>query len=268
MLSTPTQLLGLSQAQLNLLEVCPRKFQHIYLEQLKTALDPQDEEKQILGSRFHLLMQQQEMGLPIQSFLQADAQLQSWMANVVNAAPEIFTAAIDNQTFRESEHYRTLQVQDYLLTVIYDLLIADSQQAQIFDWKTSTHLPNHDKLAENWQTRLYMYVLAETSAYLPEQISMTYWFVQSEEKPQKIKFSYNSQQHQKTANQLNQLLSQLSHWLEDYQQNKLFPQLGIAKSALCNNCQFASKCLRIPVSESKPNPTSLPNLDNIQEVSI
>ncbi|MEL6502777.1 MAG: PD-(D/E)XK nuclease family protein, partial [Cyanobacteria bacterium J06623_1] len=66
--STQNQLLRLSQGQLNLLETCPRKFQNTYLEQLRPPANPEYEEKQLLGSRFHLLMQQREMGLKIRSF--------------------------------------------------------------------------------------------------------------------------------------------------------------------------------------------------------
>lgn len=267
MLSTTTQLLRLSQGQLNLLEACPRKFQHTYLEQLNSPTNPEHEERQTLGSRFHLLMQQREMGLPIDSFLQADPQLQSWMAGFADAAPEILMSANDNQTFRESEHYRTLQVQDYLLTVVYDLLIADNQQAQILDWKTYPKPPHKRKLESNWQTRLYMYVLAETSAYSPENISMTYWFVQSEGKPQNIKFNYNTTQHIKTAKKLNQLLNQLTNWLEDYQNyNKQFPQVAEG-SKTCDYCQFAQRCDRTAVTEETAK-DFLPNIDSIQEVSL
>ncbi|BAZ28120.1 hypothetical protein NIES4074_05510 [Cylindrospermum sp. NIES-4074] len=275
MLSTPTQLLRLSQGQLNLLEACPRKFQHTYLEQLNTPADPEHEERQTLGSRFHLLMQQREMGLPIDSFLQADTQLQSWMAGFAEAAPEILKPAPDDQTFRESEHYRTLQVQDYLLTVIYDLLIADSQQAQILDWKTYPKPQNKSKLEKNWQTRLYMYVLAETSVYLPEQISMTYWFVQSQGKPQNIKFTYSTAQHQQTAKKLHQLLSQLGNWLKGHKTNLLLPQVPEGRK-ICDYCQFAVKCDRLQTAagdgilatEGAIATNSLPNLDNIQEVSL
>ncbi|MBW4687316.1 MAG: PD-(D/E)XK nuclease family protein [Komarekiella atlantica HA4396-MV6] len=276
MLSTTTQLLRLSQGQLNLLEACPRKFQHTYLEKLSSPLDPEHEERQTLGSRFHLLMQQREMGLPIDSLLQVDAQLQKWMSAFGNAAPEVLTLATNNQTFRESEHYRTLQVQDYLLTVIYDLLIADNQQAQILDWKTYPKPPNKSKLAKNWQTRLYMYVLAETSEYLPEKISMTYWFVQSEGRPQSIRFNYNAVQHEHTARKLNQLLSKLTNWLELYQNNEQFPQV-METSKACNYCQFATRCERQQATEQdisddnhlSVNSTSLlPNLANIQEVSL
>ncbi|MBW4643454.1 MAG: PD-(D/E)XK nuclease family protein [Goleter apudmare HA4340-LM2] len=266
MLSTQTQILRISQGQLNLLERCPRQFQHTYLENLNAPSDPAHEEKQTSGSRFHLLMQQQELGLPIHSILQADPQLQSWMTAFTHAAPEVLNTATDHQTFRESEHYRTLQVQDYLLTVIYDLLIADHQQAQIFDWKTYPKPENKRNLAQNWQTRLYMYVLAETSEYLPENISMTYWFVQSGSKPQNIKFTYNNTEHNKTAKKLNQLFTQLTTWLEHYQRGELLPQVTVSSKA-CDYCQFATLCKRTPVTETSINQV-LPNFDTIEEVSL
>ncbi|MBW4615674.1 MAG: PD-(D/E)XK nuclease family protein [Desmonostoc vinosum HA7617-LM4] len=277
MLSTPTQLLRLSQGQLNLLAACPRKFQHTYLEKLNSPSDPEHEEKQTLGSRFHLLMQQREMGLPIESFLQTDTQLQSWMIGFTNAAPEILTPATNNQTFRESEHYRTLQVQDYLLIVVYDLLIADNHQAQILDWKTYPQPPNRRKLEQNWQTRLYLYVLAETSKYSPENISMAYWFVQSEGKPQNITFSYNTTHHQQTGKKLNQLLSQLTNWLKDYQKNVPFPQVSEGNKT-CNFCQFANRCERTQATPEEPShdaplggdytKNSWTNLDTIEEISL
>ncbi|MDZ7957277.1 MAG: PD-(D/E)XK nuclease family protein [Aulosira sp. DedQUE10] len=269
MLSTPTQLLRISQGQLNLLERCPRQFQHTYLENLNSPSDPEQEERQTLGSRFHLLMQQREMGLPIHSILQADSQLQSWMSAFAETAPEILTPAADNQTFRESEHYRTLQVQNYLLTVVYDLLIADQQKAQILDWKTYPKPPHKRKLEQNWQTRLYLYVLAETSEYVPENISMTYWFVQSEGKPQNIKFNYSNAQHQRTAKELNELLNDLTYWLERYQQKEQFPQLPTGNKA-CGYCQFATRCDRTQPNEEESDvyDNSLPDIDSIEEVSV
>jgi hypothetical protein len=69
--------LRLSQGQLNLLETCPRKFQHIYLEQLGSPTTPEQQAHQAWGSRFHLLMQQRELGLPIEALMAADDQMQS-----------------------------------------------------------------------------------------------------------------------------------------------------------------------------------------------
>jgi CRISPR/Cas system-associated exonuclease Cas4 (RecB family) len=271
MLTTHTQLLRLSQGHLNLLETCPRKFQYTYLEQLNSPANPEHEERQTLGSRFHLLMQQWEMGLPINSFLQNDPQLKSWMSAFANAAPEILTPATDRPNFRESEHYRTLQVQDYLLTVIYDLLIADNQQAQILDWKTYPKPPDKRRLSKNWQTRLYMYLLAETSEYIPENISMTYWFVQSQGKPQSIQFTYSDSLHKQTAKNLNQLLNQLTIWLNNYQRGELFPQVP-EHSKTCEYCQFDQKCDRqgqgVAHHTAATISNTLPSLEVIQEISL
>jgi hypothetical protein len=268
MLPTSTPILRLSQGHLNLLAACPRKFQHSYLEQLNTPLDPKHEEYQILGSRFHLLMQQREMDLPINKLLQADPQLQNWMTDFSKIAPEIFITNIHNQTFRESEHYRTLQIGNYLLTVIYDLLIADQNQSQILDWKTYPQPPNRATLAENWQTKLYLYVMAETSNYLLENISLTYWFVQSKEQTKHIKFCYNEKEHQKTAQELNQLLNNLTQWVKDYQNNISLPQ--IAKSQkICESCQYAMRCQRQKITQATEDINQqFPNLENIAEVSL
>jgi hypothetical protein len=272
--SPQNQLLRLSQAQLNLLETCPRKFQNTYLEQLRPPTKPEYEEKQLLGSRFHLLMQQREMGLKIRSFLETDSQLESWMRAFAITAPDILTPANDSEIFRESEHLRTLQVENYLLSAIYDLLIADKEKAEILDWKTYRRSPNKRKLQNDWQTRLYLYVLAESSDYPPENISMTYWFVQSESKPHSIKFSYSSLQHQQTEKKLNRHLNNLTKWLQGYQQGEQFPQIPEG-SKTCNYCQYASRCERITVnSEEKSSQdllrvdSNLVNLANIQEVPL
>lgn len=277
MLSSSTQLIRLSQGQLKVLEVCPRQFQHTYLEQLFSPLEPDNEARLTLGSRFHLLMQQREIGLPIDEFVEADSQLKAWMKAFANDAPEILTGNTNSQSFRDSEHYRTLQVQDYVLTAIYDLLIADEQQAQIVDWKTYRKPPTKRSLESNWQTRLYLYILAETSDYLPENISMIYWFFQPEDKLQKpegklqsIKIDYNTVRHEQTAKKLTRLLSRLGRFLEKYQQGESFPQIPEGRKA-CEGCQYATRCGRDCVNETeelKALDTTLANLATIEEVSL
>jgi len=267
MLSTSNQLLRLSQGQLNLLETCPRKFQHTYLEQLALPTDPENEPSQILGSRFHLLMQQQAMGLPIEDFLQEDTQLKTWMINFANAAPDILFPPTGSEIFRESEHYRVWQIQDFLFTVIYDLMIADHQQAEIHDWKTYREVPNRANLAQNWQTKLYMYILAETSEYLPENISLTYWFIQSSSKPDSIKFTYDRTQHRKIAQELNELLGNLTVWLREYQHNQPFPQIYDHKK-ICDRCQFVTRCERQQIQAQKMAEDLIPNFTQIPEVVV
>ena len=270
MLSSSTQLIRLSQGQLNVLERCPRQFQHTYLEQFFSLADPHTEARQTLGSRFHLLMQQREIGLPIDNFVKADSQLEAWMNAFAKDAPEILTNT-NSRFFRDSEHYRTLQAQNYVLTAIYDLLIADEQQAQIIDWKTYRKPPNKRSLESNWQTRLYLYILAETSDYLPENISMTYWFFQGEGKLRSIRIDYNTVRHQQTTKKLTRLLSRLSKWLEKYQQGEAFPQVSEGQRKVCEKCQYAHRCERdsiVETEELKAVDTTLANFATIQEVSL
>ncbi len=273
MLFDETHLMRLSQGQLNTLEKCPRQFQHTYLEQLYSPVDPDHDEKLMLGSRFHLLMQQRAMGLSIDSFLETDAQLRGWIDGLSTVAPFILEKTSD-ETFKESEHYRTLQFQDYLLTVVYDLLIADNVQAQILDWKTYPKPQNSRYLEQNWQTKLYLFVLAETSQYVPENISMTYWFVQPHDKPKSIKFNYSTAQHEQTKNKLNQLVTQLNRYITAYYQGKDFPQVPEG-SKICDNCQFAARCNRnnLPISNSQQTLSlaldpSLLDLVTIEEVPL
>jgi hypothetical protein len=270
----------LSQGQLNLLERCPRQFQHTYLDLFGSPTTSEQQERQAWGSRLHLLMQQRELGLPIESLVQEDAQLQHWMNAFATAAPEILNVDTNSQTiFRESEHYRTLQVQDYLLSVIYDLLIADDRQAQIFDWKTNPKLPKKAQLEKNWQTRLYLYVLAETSDYSPEQISMTYWYVPSpvEVLPvkslqndaaslAKISFTYNQAKHENTTKDLQRLLHKLTYWLKCYELGEPFPQIP-EDNKNCKYCQFATRCQR-DRDDTATSQNWLPDLADIPEVSL
>jgi hypothetical protein len=119
-----------------------------------------------------------------------------------------------------------------------------------------------------------LYVLAETSDYLPEQISMTYWFVQSEDQPQSLKFTYNNTQHQKTGQKLHRLLNQLTYWLQRYDQGEPLPQVAEG-SKLCDSCQFTVRCDRDTYNKDSVLPESavtstneLLNLATIQEVAI
>lgn len=259
-------LIPISQGQLNLLETCPRKFQHVYFDQLGVPVSIEQQERLTWGSRFHLVMQQRELGLPVESLVDGDAQMQHWVNALVDAATDVLTP--NPHTFRDAEHCRTLSFQGYLLTVIYDLLIEDENTAQIIDWKTYPQPKNRSRLAKDWQTRLYMFVLAETSDYFPEQISMTYWFVKSQPHPKSLKFSYNEAQHEKTRQDLSKLLSRLTKLLQHYKEDGIpFTQVALSKN-LCGDCTFKVRCQRSGDNSLSSSKDLLPNLADIQEVSL
>ncbi len=161
---------------------------------------------------------------------------------MLQTAPELFET--ESHTWRESEHVRTLEIDNYLFTAIYDLLILQPDRADIIDWKTYP-LPRYKKdLDLEWQTRLYLYLLAETSDYVPKQIAFTYWFIQSTPKPKSVKISYTLKQHRQTQSDLLALLGKLTDWLDAYQANREhFPQVAMS-TGLCQHCLFAARCDR------------------------
>ncbi len=276
----------LSQGHLNLLSTCPRRFQHTYLEQLATPVDPDQQERLLWGARFHWLVQQWQFGLPVEPLAKEDARLERWFSDFVKAAPEILKLDFAaDKPLAQSEHTRTLEWQGYLLTVVYDLLLTDRQQAKILDWKTYPRPQRPDWLLQNWQSRLYPFVLVETSGYEPEQISMTYWFFQSDGNqapvPQNYTFAYDRTQHKQIRQDLTQLLQQLTTWLEQYQAGKPFPQLALGARE-CDRCNFATRCDRLPIPTeasvagstvqtttlNQASDFALPNLTDIQEVPL
>ena len=258
-------MLHISQGQLNLLETCPRKFQNIYLEQLGFPVSPAQQARLEFGNRFHLLMQQQEMALPTSEI--GDQALKHSVDALMQSVPGLFETS--SSSLRQSEHRRVLEFRGYLLTVVYDLLVLGEQQAQILDWKTYPRPQQSRWLAQNWQTRLYPFVLAETSDYEPDQISMTYWFVQTAEndsQPEQLQFFYSTNQHQKNRQDLDRLLQQLTEALERYEAGEPFPQVA-ATSQVCDSCAFTVRCQRGGVAP-RIDPVELLNLAEIGEISL
>jgi hypothetical protein len=219
-----------------------------------------------LGSDFHLLMHQRELGLPIEPILTRSPQLNTWMQAMIQAAPELFQP--DPQSWRESEQIRTLAIENYLFTAIYDLVILRPDRAEIIDWKTYP-LPKYKKdLDLDWQTRLYLYLLAETSDYLPKQITFTYWFIQSAPQPKSVQISYTLKQHRQTQVDLLALLTKLTDWLSAARaRQEPFPQVATSKG-ICQRCNFAVRCQREDLDLKLTDHLTIADLDLIPIVTI
>jgi hypothetical protein len=259
-------MLRISQRHLKILETCPRQFEHTYCDRLTLPINPAQQVKTQLGSDFHLLMHQRELGLPIEPILARSPQLNTWMQAMLQAAPTLFES--NDRTLRESEQVRTIQIDNYLFTAIYDLVILQPEQADIIDWKTYP-LPKYKKdLDLEWQTRLYLYILAETSDYLPKQIAFTYWFIQSTPQPKSIKISYTLKQHRQTQIDLLALLAKLTDWLDaDQHPREPFPQVA-ASTGSCDRCNFAARCDRQGLNSPESDPFTSLDLLHIPLIPI
>ncbi|MEM9451276.1 MAG: PD-(D/E)XK nuclease family protein [Cyanobacteria bacterium P01_E01_bin.6] len=274
----------LSQAHLTLLESCPRKFQYVYLDQVVAPVSPDDQHRREWGTHFHLMMQQRELGItPLpRTILSQQQQPQSEGAfyaavdALVAQLPDVFRE--EQSSNRYSEHRKTLDIHShdnrhFLLTAVYDLVFFEEHQTTIFDWKTYQKPKTHRWLAEHWQTRLYPFVLTETSDLDPHQVSMVYWFVQSREgeaiAPESMTFTYDHAQHDAIRQTLCRLLEDLSNHLIAYEQGISMPKVSEEKGR-CGLCPFAIRCGRSPLKTEQPllDVSALLNIDQIAEIPL
>ncbi|MGF1512095.1 MAG: PD-(D/E)XK nuclease family protein [Elainellaceae cyanobacterium] len=253
--------LRLSQAHLAILTLCPRKFQYRYLDQIG-GIVPQTQQ-QLWGSQFHQLMQQQGLGLPLSA---PDPELGHCMTALQAAAPYLFGSAPNQQ----SEHRLGLTLGNHALVAVYDRLVLEGDRATIYDWKTHSRPLSRQQLAQSWQTRLYLYILAAVGTYSPESLSMVYWFVRLTPEhpvPQSVVLPYSVVQHRQTRADLTAHLQQLDRWLARYEHRPL-PQLPPG-SPHCADCAFAVRCDRLPRQRQNQRQTQrLLSVEDISEVPI
>jgi PD-(D/E)XK nuclease superfamily len=242
----------LSQGNLTVLETCPRLFQHQVLEQLGVPQLGEVWERLQLGSQFHQLMQQRSQDLPIESIVAADPDLSCWFRAVEDYGDELFPRAEDPTVWTDSEHVRTLEWMGHTVVGIYDYVVLAPQSAQILDWKTYPKPIETRHIQQAWQSRLYPFLLAETSDYQPEQIEMRYWFFQgtasqnpsrNPSQPQMLRLPYDRTQRDQTAQDLTALLTRFNQWWGAYEKLETpFPKTELRST--CETCAFAVRCDR------------------------
>ncbi|NUN65679.1 PD-(D/E)XK nuclease family protein [Pseudanabaena biceps] len=267
---------SISQAHLNTWDICQRRYKYKFLEELSLPeADLQSKQSLLLGANFHLLMQQREMGLDVMELAESEAKLQSWLNAFATYPPEMIagdrfcehrrtlempleTFAISNDPNRTQTPLHHIENNDagqgyFVLTAIYDFLILGDRRAQILDWKTHQRAIAKEKLETSWQTRLYLYLLAQTTDYLPEQLSMTYWFANT---ATSVVIEYSQNEHDRTDQNLKKILNEIS-----YAQDYLKLAMG---SPECKHCEFRDRCDRGDLSNSEfPS-----NISDIPEVEI
>jgi hypothetical protein len=219
---------NISQQYLQVWTTCRRKFRHTFLDEVNLPIDHELQEKLTLGKQFHLLVQQHQLEIDVTQMLDTDSPLQNWFQSYLAHPPPM----IHGEHFLE--HKRSMQFAGTTLTAIYDLVILGQTSAQIIDWKTQQNPIPYSILADNWQTKLYLFILQETTNYAPEQISMTYWFANAHPSQKTVDISYTANQHQATALTLSRILQEMT------QDDRYLPLPLDSKH--CQNCEFLVRC--------------------------
>jgi hypothetical protein len=170
----------LSANSLKEYDLCPRKFALRYIKQTFWPGEAQGPLTAMsLGQHFHLLVQLHALGLdvaPTLAVLQDEEGKLALMWQRFAASPH---ARPDPGAHVWTEQQLNFFVDDVPVSVRYDRLVEHNDTWTILDWKTGRI--KQDRLARDWQTRLYRLALVEAGEALglgkivPEQIKLTYW---------------------------------------------------------------------------------------------
>lgn len=250
----------LSRGKLTTFLECRRRFQLRYLDGAAWPAAPlaaADEERLGWGQQFHQLAQRHFLGLTIEPATIADRTLRGWWLTFAQFLPNLPHG-------RNTPHIRilpeltlTIPIGRHLLHGRFDLLIIGETDgrpfAHLYDWKTGRQ-PDETTLRHDWQTRLYLAMLAEGGQALwgegqtppsPEQISLTYWYVTAPDKPHT--FVYNQAWHEQNWTEINAIVAQI-----EAQQNTggIWPLTE--DRSQCQVCAYQALCGRQEVGTAVP----------------
>ena len=184
-----SETLLLSQHKLNTFLTCQRRFHLRFRQRLSWPNRPLADhwaEVRERGEQFHRLLERHFLKLPVVAEAIDDVEVRRWWSlfknNVKLPAGETYP-----------ERSLTVPIGGHVLNGRFDLLILDPDSAHIFDWKTG-HPRSEADLRHDWQTRLYLAMLAESGAALghtlqSDQLAITYWYVNDPQAPRTIRYN-------------------------------------------------------------------------------
>jgi CRISPR/Cas system-associated exonuclease Cas4 (RecB family) len=242
-INNPQSPISFSQGSLQDYVDCKHRFQLRYLWKLAwPALEAEPvleyEAAMQQGARFHRLIQQHLMGIPIERLtpLAKGQDLSRWWQNYLEFSYPSHTARYPEVTL-------SMPLLNCRLVAKYDVILVTPQgRAIIYDWKTSRRRPKSTWLTQRLQSRVYPYLLAQAGAHLnqsqtfrPEQIEMIYWFAEAPSEPEII--PYNQETFNRDEAYLKSLITEILHAGE-----QAFPLTDDIER--CRFCTYRSLCDR------------------------
>jgi hypothetical protein len=223
---------------------CPWRF---YLRHVRRLAWPaitaepalEHERHLLLGSVFHHLVHQHELGIPAEQLSRVigDPNLRRWWLNYLERGPG------DLPPLHYPELVLSAPLSGYRLVAKYDLLALDpARRAVILDWKTYRQRRGRSWLDEQLQTRVYPYLLVRAGAHLndgqplePAQVEMIYWFASFPNDPER--FAYGEERYGEDGAYLYSLIEEIAGLTEDEFQRT-------ADEERCRFCPYRSLCQR------------------------
>lgn len=234
----------LDRTALRTFEICPRRFQLRYLLRLPWPSSPLERRQTLAverGRLFHQLMERHFLALPVREETITDRVVREWWLRFLHSDLNIPGGR------HRPEHRLTIPAGNHFLTGRFDLVVTNTEQGRVrlrlFDWKTSEPR-SAAALRDEWQTRLYLALAAESggalaetgSSVAPDDISLTYWYRTEPDRPRVL--PYSSSWHAQNWSYIHRLLESIDAALEAHAW-PLTPDLS-----RCRACMYQAYCGR------------------------
>jgi hypothetical protein len=254
---------------------CPRRFYLRYVakqawplvESGPLGLSPLEYQAYLWkGTVLHRWIERYWLGVGSPAAVSSDDELGLWWARFSGTNFDELPAQ------RLPELALVAPIGEHLLYARFDLLAVEpspqphalrasggGSRAVIVDWKTlrGERAPRQAFMAQRWQTRIYLYVLATAGAaynggepFVPEQCSMRYWLANFPEQPW-VDIPYTAAQYEQDGQQLLALLESAAHCDREEQ----FEKTGDERR--CAYCTYRTLCDRKVVA---PEPATVSDL--------
>jgi RecB family exonuclease len=234
-----------SQSSLQDYADCPWRFRLRYIDRLvwpavesEPALE--NERRQVEGQLFHRLVQQHQIGLPVDTLtrLANTPELSRWWWNYLKALEK--TGLRDNEN-PCTELSLSAPIGDHRLIAKYDLVAHTATgKIVIYDWKTYRKRPRDEWMASRLQRKVYQAMLVLSGARLndnkpipPEQVEMIYWYPEFPTEP--ACFPYTAQKYELDLVGLTGLIQEIANRQD-------FPLTDDERK--CTYCHYRSYCER------------------------
>ena len=187
------------------------------------------------------MMEQHFLGFDVELPPDLVDDMRLWWRNFELHPPDI--PSTDEGEYRP-EMSLTVPVGKHFLYGICDLLVLSDTAVHIVDWKTERNPRSAETLQNEWQTRLYLMMLAEGGTalgrtYAPEQIKLTYWFARAPEKS--VTIHYDTVQHTRNWAELTAEVERIERRLAV--PNAIWPLTD--DWSKCETCRFQGFCGRV-----------------------
>ena len=245
---TMTHRLTLAQQHLYTFQICPRRFYLRFLARVpwpEAPLGLEQEQAYERGKRFHRWIERHFLGLPVMDEADDDPAMRRWWDIYRQQAPVL----PDGRRYVETSLTVPIGPENrHQLTGRFDLLIVTGADGQpgcaLFDWKTGEPRPI-ERLRRAWQTRIYLYLTAAggaalapdtPSAFVPDRISLTYWYVEDPGHPRSI--VYDEAAHRRNRIELEAVVAEIDRQLvaNDWPLTEEWSE--------CRHCPYRAYCGR------------------------